>query len=185
MSDEFVSLKHLADEIGMDRSHARRYVLKLGIQPQKRRTPDSGGQLTLTLTDDEAELVRTKRREEGFLGATRPVDTGVGVFYVIQLVPELDPRRVKLGFADDLKARLMQHRTSAPTAKVVKSWPCKRSWESTAMEALAAVQCRLILNEVFECSSLDALIDRGDQLFALLPAPSNRLELSDVSPYNT
>ena len=187
MADEidFVSLKNLATELGMDRSHARRYVHKLGIDPHKRRTPDSGNQLTLALTSDEAELVRQKRREEGFLDTSKSVSSGVGVFYVIQVVPDLDPKRVKLGFAYDLASRLSQHRTTAPTARLVKSWPCKRSWELTVMDALTADECRLILNEVFECSDIDSLIARGDVLFAALPRPDARPELSGVSPYNT
>lgn len=185
MPSEFVTIKQLADQIGMDRSHARRYVLKLGIEPKKRRSIDSGGQLTLTLTDEEAELVRIKRREEGFLGSKKPVETGIGVFYIIQLVPELDPLRVKLGYADDLHSRLAQHRTAAPTAKALVSWPCKRSWETTVMDALVAQGCRLIMNEVFECESLDSLVEYGNRLFAVLPAPQFRPELSTSSPHNT
>ncbi len=185
MDDEFVSLKQLASELGMDRSHARRYVLKLGITPHKRRTQDSGSQLTLALTQEEADLVRARRREQGFQDTSKPAETGVGVFYVIQLVPELDPNRIKLGFADDVTSRLSQHRTAAPTAKLVKSWPCKRTWETTVMDALTAVGCRLILNEVFECGDVGQLIAKGDALFAVLPSPSNRPELADVSPHNT
>ncbi|MBX3422778.1 MAG: hypothetical protein KF752_14585 [Pirellulaceae bacterium] len=36
MAEEYGLQKHFAVELGMDRSHARRYVLKLGITPQKR-----------------------------------------------------------------------------------------------------------------------------------------------------
>ncbi len=39
------------------------------------------------------------------------------------LEDELDHRRLKLGFADDLNSRLAQHRTAAPTAVVARSWP--------------------------------------------------------------
>ncbi len=67
MSDEFISLKALAAELGMDRSHARCYVLRLGVKPQKRRTPESGGQLTLTVSASEAEFVKSRRNEQGFL----------------------------------------------------------------------------------------------------------------------
>jgi len=185
MSDEFISLKHLSEEIGMDRSHARRYVLKLGITPHKRRTPDSQNQLTLAVDKDEAELIRQKRREEGFIGESKPIAKDTGVFYVIRLVPEFDPRRVKLGFADDLNSRHSQHRTAAPTAVVVKSWPCKRAWEGTVMDCLTGFSCRLILNEVFECEDVDSLIARGDQLFAMFPDPGNRVALADASPFNT
>lgn len=185
MAEDFVSLKQLAGELGMDRSHARRYVLRLGVTPHKRRTPDSQNQLTLAVSTPEAELIRAKRQEAGFLESTKPVFTEVGMFYVIRLVPELDQRRLKLGFADDLPSRLGQHRTAAPTAAVVKSWPCKRAWEGTVMDCLTAVNCRLILNEVFECDDVDALIARGDKLFDLLPDPAAKAPLADASPYNT
>ena len=90
---------------------------------------------------------------------------------------------VKLGFAIDLNDRLVQHRTAAPTARVLKSWPCKRSWEVTVMDCLSSVTCRHILNEVFECDNLDDLIGRGDELFRLLPDPKKRAELSEHSPH--
>jgi hypothetical protein len=109
----------------------------------------------------------------------------LGVFYVIRLVPELDPRRLKLGFADDLQSRLGQHRTVAPTAAVIKSWPCKRAWEKTVMDCLTGANCRLILNEVFECDDVDDLIRCADNLFALLPDPAAKALLADVSPHNT
>jgi hypothetical protein len=184
VEDDFVSLKQLAVEIGMERSHARRYVLRSGLKPHKRRTPDSGGQLTLALTAEEAALVRLQRQNDGFLGSSRPVVKETGEFYVIQLVPELDPRRIKLGFADDVTARLAQHRTTAPTVILVRSWPCKRSWEGTAIDCLSA-GCRLILNEVYECDDLPALIERADRFFALLPDPERKAELSNHSPLNT
>src|SRR4030067_20903 len=147
--EEHISIKHLAESLCMDRSHARRYVLKLGIKPAKRRTRDSGNQLTLTVTSEEADAILKQRREQGFAGQSKAVETEAGVFYVIQLVPELDPRRIKLGFAIDLNDRLVQQRTAAPTARVLKSWACRRSWEVTVMDCLSSVACRHILNEVF------------------------------------
>jgi hypothetical protein len=183
MSDEYVSLKALAAELGMDRSHARRYVLRLGVEPQKRRTPDSGGQLTLTVSASEAESIRSRRNEQGFLDSSKPVQNEAGFFYIIQLVPELDPKRIKLGFADDVNVRLLQHRTSAPTAVVLKSWPCKRSWEGTVIDALASIGGKLILNEVYEFEDVQSLLNHGEKLFALLPNPSNKVLLAHASPH--
>jgi|SRR5579884_1973360 len=183
--EEFVSLKQLAMELGLDRSNTRKYVLKSGVRPHKRRTPDSGGQLTLALTVEEATRIRAKRQEEGFLSSIKLVSKETGFFYVIRLVPELDLRRIKLGFAEDVATRLAQHKTAAPTAVLVKSWPCKRSWEGTAIDCLAGSGCRLILNEVFECEDVEALVARGDQFFELLPSPKQRSQLSEYSPHNT
>jgi hypothetical protein len=134
------------------------------------------------VTAEEADRIRSARREQGYAIGNGEAALDVGVFYVVQLVPELDPKRVKLRFAEDGSARLAQHRTAAPTAKLLKTWPCKRSWEFTIIDALAAANCRLILNEVYECSDLAHLLACGDQLFALLPDPKKPVELSDRSP---
>ncbi len=185
MADEFVTLKDLAAEFGIHHSNVRPYLRKLGIKTQKRRAPNSRNQLTGTLTQEEADFVRAKRREAGYLGSMKPVEGDVGLFYVVQLVPELDSSRIKLGYANDISIRLTQHRTASPTARVLKTWPCKRTWESTVMDALVACDCRLIANEVFECSDIEALLDRGDALIGLLPEPSFRPPLSEMSPHNT
>ena len=182
-SEQFISLKDLAERIALDRSNTRKYVLKLGIKPHKRRTPDSRNQLTLAVTKDEAERIIAERETKGFTSSAKIVESDTGVFYVIQLVPELDPRRIKLGFALDLNERLSQHKTAAPTATVLRSWPCRRAWELTVMDSLSVANCRLILNEVFECDDLAALFRRGDDLFALLPDPTRKRHLSEHSPY--
>jgi hypothetical protein len=182
--DEFISIKELSNRLGMDRSHARRYVLKLGYAFHKRRTQDSGGQLTLCVSTAEAEEIVSQRADQGFTASTVVSVSDVGVFYVIQLVPELDPKRLKLGFAESIDQRLSQHRTAAPTATVLRAWPCKRSWERAAMDSLTRLNCRLILNEVFECDNPEALAERGDAFFSLLPRPDIRTPLSESSPLN-
>lgn len=185
MSDDYVSIKDLANRLGMDRSNARRYVKKLGYSFHKRRTPDSGGQLTLCVTSTEADEIALQREEKGFTAPTLVSISDVGVFYVIQLVPDLDPKRLKLGFADNLDQRLSQHRTAAPTARVLHAWPCKRSWESTAIDALTHEGCRLIRNEVFECDEPTTLVQRGNAFFKMLPAPDVRAPLASSSPLNS
>jgi hypothetical protein len=183
VSDELVPLRLLARELRVDRSHFRRYVLRLGITPKKRHTLDSGNKLVVTVTPQEADRIRAARREQGYL-VSGAADQAIGTFYVVQLVPELDPNRVKLGFAEDTVVRLAQHRTCAPTAKLLKTWPCKRSWEFSVIDALSTAGCKLILNEVYECCDLDRLLAHGDQLFALFPDPRKPVVLSDVSPKN-
>ena len=185
MADQYITVKQLAGELGMNRSNARKYVLALRIETKKQRTPDSRGQLTLTVSAQQAEFIRRTREEQGYGDSERPIETetGAGYFYVIQLVPELDPDRVKLGFADNVETRLAQHRTSAPTAKLLKSWPCKRSWEHAAMDAIVSIGGKLILNEVFEFDNMDAVLKQGDEFFTLLPRPGSEVPLSARSPY--
>jgi len=185
-SDEFVSLKQLAEALGMDRSAALKYVKKQGFQGVLLRTPDSGGMRARSYTKEEAERIIALRREQGFFGASlaKPISEERGVFYVIQVVPELASNRIKLGFASDIGDRLQHHRTSAPTAVVKKVWPCRKSWEVTAIAAITAIGCKLILNEVFECENLEQLCSRADAFFALLPEPGFLLPLADGSPLN-
>ena len=168
MADDFITLKSLSENLGMDRSHARRYVLKCGIKPKKRRTLDSGNQLTLTVSRDEAEQVVRRRTEEGFLGSPTPVGNERGFFYIIQLAPDLKPGRVKLGFAVDVNDRLSQHRTAAPTASCLKHWSCRRTWEPAAIDCLTVEGCHRVGPEVFDCDDLDHLCQRGDDFFALM-----------------
>jgi len=181
--NEYISIKNLSEELGMDRSHARKYIIKMGIVPQKRRTLDSGNQLTLTVTEEEANKIKKNRLELGYNFDNRIVNNENGYFYVIQLVPELDPKRIKLGYTNDINDRLNQHKTAAPTAKILKSWQCKRSWESTVMDSLTSNNCKHILNEVFECDDIENLIEHGNKLFLLLPKPNEKMELSNYSPY--
>ncbi len=118
----------------------------------------------------------------GFLENSKPVDCDTGQFYVIALIPEFSQGRLKLGFATNVSERLSQHRTASPTAKLMKYWPSKKPWERAAMDALTWVECELVANEVFECSDVTALFQRGDKFFANMPAPAYRLPLSKESP---
>ncbi len=186
MPEDYLSLRKLSEILGINSSQARKYVLKLGYKPQRARTPDSRGKLTYVFTSEEAESIIKARREQGFVTAeTRGVPSvtqDVGVFYLIQIIPELNPCRLKLGFTADVQQRLAEHRTSAPTASILKTWPCKRSWESTITDCLAGYDCELILNEVYECKNLQKLLDIADRLFTILPNPKYQVPLSMVSP---
>lgn len=181
-SVDFVSIRDLADILGMDRSGLRKYVQKEGFTPHKRRTPGSRNQAAYGFTRAEVETIKNKREAQGFSG-DRPVVAGTdGVFYCIQLVPDLDANRIKFGFAQDLADRLSQHRTAAPTATVLRSWPCRRSWELVAMDAASRSGCRLLWSEVFECDDLTTVIANLDLFFQTLPSPQFKVPLSDRSP---
>jgi len=119
----------------------RCYVKRLGYSFHRRRTPDSRNQLTLCVTSAEADEITAQRQDKGFLASTVAAPSDVEVLYVIQFVPDLDPKRLKLGFAESLEQRLAQHRTAAPTARVLRAWRCKRTWELTAIDAITREGC--------------------------------------------
>lgn len=168
MSD-IVLLKDLAEEMGLDRSNMRKYVLKEGLQPFKVRTPETRGQKTLALSKEDAGIVRALRKEQGFLDPRPIIDSGEGWFYIIQLVPYLKPERVKLGFTNNVRSRLQAHRTAAPTAEVVCVWPCKKAWEIAAIDCIVQKGCVSIGPEVFDCENLDNLLERANYFFGVMP----------------
>lgn len=81
--------------------------------------------------------------------------------------PDLSDKRVKLGFTNDVGFRLSQHRTSAPTAKLIKHWGCKRAWEPAAIDC-ATRMCTSIGQEVFDIDNMDFVISRLDSFFAVM-----------------
>lgn len=80
-----------------------------------------------------------------------------GVFYVILLIPEYSKTRIKVGFTENMDARLRSHMVSAPTAELIKTYPCKRSWEGY-MLAVVERHGKCIRTEVFDIPKLDPLL---------------------------
>lgn len=184
MHADIVSVKHFSRMVGLDRSAALRYLKRVGIRPRKRRMPDSGNQLAATITRAEADAVIRMREEGGFVGpdgrASDPPEDGF--FYAIQLTPDLKPGRIKLGFAARVDERLQQHRTAAPTAIVLQTWPCRRAWERAAIDAATRGGCQAVGVEVFDFEDTGDLIASADAFFAAMPAPSDSVPLSPHSP---
>lgn len=174
MEKTTVLVSDLADELGLDKSNLRRYIKNQGIKMIRVRTRHTRGQLTLALTKENAKAVREARRAQGYLtkDESEPASisvNGTGYFYAVQLVPELLPERVKLGFAVDPNTRLKSHQTAAPTAKIIKAWPCKRVWEQAAIDSLTRLDSTHIANEVFDFGSIELMIERGNAFFDLMP----------------
>jgi hypothetical protein len=61
-----VTVAELALEFGMDRSNCRKWLLKKGFEPVRIRTKDSGHQLCLALTPEDAEHARALRLADGY-----------------------------------------------------------------------------------------------------------------------
>jgi hypothetical protein len=180
---ELVSIWDIAKRCNVEVTTVRRFIARvgdtLGVQLQRGK----GDKLLLSREDADRIVAAYEARR----GPVRcdPTEAekfdGFGFFYLIQLIPEAIPNRVKIGFADDAEKRLGEHRTAAPTAKLLKKWPCKRSWDYAAMDSITREGCKLVLNEVYE-GDINGFIARGDAFFALMPLPETEKELSPHSP---
>jgi len=181
---EMVKIAEIAKRLGVDLTTVRRLIARESEALQLELHRGKGDKLLLSREDAET-LVASYEARRGPIAAGEASETAKydrhGYFYVIQLVPEALPNRVKVGFADNIDKRLAEHRTAAPTAVLLKSWLCKRSWDYAAMDSITRSGCKLVLNEVYE-GEIKGFLERGDAFFELMPNPDSERELSEHSP---
>lgn len=135
MSNEIISVIDVAKKLGQHKAHVFKILRRLGIDTVKEKSHDARGQKIAYITTHDYDRISeylAGDKNESEVSAPQP-DVG-GVFYLIQLEPEHDPGRFKLGFATNIDERLRSHKTAAPFSKVLKTWPCKLLWEKTAIE---------------------------------------------------
>ena len=182
---EMVRIAEIAKRLGVDLTTVRRLIARESDTLQIELHRGKGDKILLT-KDNAERLVASYEARRGPVSTSADAAESAkydryGYFYLIQLVPEALPNRVKIGFADNVEKRLGEHRTAAPTAKLLKSWPCKRSWDYAVMDSITRTGCKLVLNEVYE-GEISGFIERGDAYFALMPDPDSERELSEHSP---
>jgi hypothetical protein len=182
---EMVKIAEIARRLGVDLTTVRRLIARESDALQIKLHRGKGDKFLLT-KDDADRLVASYEARRGPISASADAADAAkydryGYFYLIQLVPEALPNRVKVGFADNVEKRLAEHRTAAPTAKLLKAWPCKRSWDYAVMDSITRTGCKLVLNEVYE-GEISGFVERGDAYFALMPDPDSERELSEYSP---
>jgi len=181
---EIVTVAQIADRLGRDRSTVFRQIKrnssKLGVTFLEVVTPTSRGMKCAALPASEARRVIDFLTPHFFYDPAPLPDVpddqphrdpafAWGAFYVIAIVPDLKRERVKLGYSASTHTRLGEHRTSAPTAELVKEWPCKPTWELTARDFITREGCTRLGGENYDCDSLDDLIARADAFFAQAP----------------
>ena len=126
MSDaERIAIVDLADDLEVRKQRIFKVLPRLGIRPTQRRDPSRGNQNVATVSQAEAEAIRLEIEKlpeptgSSNAGPRSLASDDVGCFYRIQLEPEYDSGRFKLGFAMDLDGRLQKHRCSAPFSQYV------------------------------------------------------------------
>lgn len=188
---EYLTLDQVAELIGVETTTVRRAVRKIQktteLEIIKGMVPGRSKR-ALCVSDVDAQIVvehfHNRKSQTALNAADQNVNLtvgGFGYFYLIQLVPEALPDRVKIGYTDNLDNRLKEHQTAAPTAKLIKSWRCKRAWDQAAMDSITSSDCTLLLNEVYE-GDINKFVERGDQFFAVMPSSKSTISLSVHSP---
>lgn len=182
MSDK-ISLKEIADRLKVDPVTVGRLIEQKKEELHLTRHRGKRGKMFLSREDAE-KLIASYEAGHGPISRTAE-DVAkfnrAGWFYIAQVVPEFSPYRLKIGYADDLDQRLTEHRTAAPTVKLLKAWPCKKTWDYAAMASITREGCKLVDNEVYE-GDAKGFLERAERFFALMPNPDYEIELSEYSP---
>ena len=175
MIEEPISVIDAANAIGMGKQAVFKILRRLSIEPFRRSNAAHRGQAISYISAADFVILRNDvESRRGSSSADEPVDLAddvlgeSGVFYLLQLEPEHDKGRFKLGFATNVNERVRSHRCSAPFANLKKTWACKRIWERTAIDC-ATSDCEQIHTEVFRTNDLDAVLKKCDQFFLLMP----------------
>ena len=165
-----VSIRKVAEELGVGVRHAQRLVQRRARALEI--TPHYGRRRALSLSREDADrLIADYHPTRVSPAAHAGMPAGVGYFYLIQTHPDELANRVKLGYTDNLQTRLADHRTNAPTLKLLKSWPCKRTWEDAAKDSITRDESRPIggsRSEVFD-GPVQGFLQRAEAFFALMP----------------
>jgi hypothetical protein len=171
MNDDWISVIDAATELGQRKQHVFRILRKLKIESVKEKSSASHGQKVAYIARRDFETLRRFFEDRQPIKQSNevPVPNSYGFFYLIQLEPEHDPGRFKVGFAASVEERLRSHKTAAPLCKLIDSWPCKLLWEKTAIDAVTAA-CEQIHTEVFRTDDLSAVERRCKEFFDLMPA---------------
>lgn len=179
IDENYISVIDVAKEVGKAKQTVFKVLKRLGIESQKMRGPDSRGQLIAYITQEESSLVKAEiqNMRGGESDLSEPVIPEFGVFYVVQLEPDHDPGRFKVGFASNMAERLRAHRCSAPFSKVLKTWPCRSLWEKTVIDCVCN-GCKRLHTEVFRVDSIDKVISKCDAFFSLMPCLQDSNEFS-------
>lgn len=171
-----VSILELADELQVRKQRIFKLLPRLGIATRLRRDPDRGNQNIATVSHQQASAIRRElARPTIIISGDASLDSPAtslaedpGHFYLIQLEPSHDPGRFKVGFTVELDGRLQKHRCSAPFAKYVRTWRCRRVWERAAIDC-ATAGCERLHTEVFRADSLEGVAERADAFFQIMP----------------
>ncbi len=172
--EHHISVIDAANKLGVSKGALFRILKRYEVETFKLKSAENHGQKVAHITIEDFEYLKENYVNPKALDSETSIECE-GLFYLIQLEPELAPNRFKLGFTTNLKDRLSKHRCSAPYAQVVKTWECHVTWEKTAIDAVTQGAQR-VYEEVYLHESIEKVTERCEAFFNLLPAPSDRLK---------
>lgn len=177
MPESTISVIDLAAQYGVRKQTVFKVLARLGIETVKRpgNSKTNRGQVIAYISGHDAQRFAEEIRSMAVANRSAADEDGPesamaerGVFYLLQLEPDHDPVRFKVGFATSLPERLRTLKCSAPFTTVLATWPCKNLWEKTAIDCVTQA-CERLHTEVFRTESIDGVRQRCERFFELMP----------------
>jgi hypothetical protein len=152
--DNAVAVVSLLDKHKCNWRAANRWAKRTGVQFLKVK---SGGRSQKGLSIEDAkdfEVYLKNIKEKGY-------------FYLMQLLPECVPGRIKFGFAYMVEARLASHRITCPNARLIGQWPCLRHKEKSTIKQIMSLmeECFSHSSEVYDCKNVDDVLNATNVFF--------------------
>lgn len=168
-----VSSKEIAEELGITSRHVLRQIWKRADQLRIKIILGKRNKIFLSRADADTLIsdYKPRRRSHTSLSVDAATSDGFGYVYIIQLHPNELPLRHKLGYTDNLEVRLADHRTAAPTLRLVKAWRSQRTWEAAAIASITRGDCNKISAEVYD-GDTNGFVKRAEAFFSLMPQPA-------------
>jgi hypothetical protein len=137
MQDNLISVIKAATQLCICKQTLFKKIKRLGVSTIKKRNSNHRNQMVSYISKEDFKLIirdeSMRLKQKKGRKTTLPFQVDRGLFYLIQLEPDHDPGRFKVGFASNMAERLRDHRCSAPFAEVLETWPCHKLWEKTAI----------------------------------------------------
>lgn len=167
----FWSFSDIAAELNLSYTSIRRnietFVKQKKIKPLTRLKSDKGHFCSVMDTTQYSLFKELMRDRKAINKEDHEINDKIsdeGFFYLILLIPEFSKGRIKAGFTSRMDSRFNEHLMSAPTAELIYSTPCQRSWE-TFLLAYVHSHGERIRSEVFDVADTKKLIKNLQTLF--------------------
>lgn len=162
-SENPISLKQLADELGFHPSSIRKAVVRRGFVT---RTVSAGKNKPLYLSYEDALAFRKRIHDErngrAPMASTVTPNRQGGVYFIE--VPSYDGvNRIKIGWSESFADRVSSYRTLVPDLRVKAFWPTSDSWCERAALKCAERLGKRVHQELFEFEDNEkALVEIND-----------------------
>lgn len=153
----------IATELHMNKANLFKLIKDLGIEKIQIRKPPHNQKMAAVTNKDYKKIIKYRSEFEVIEDKSNK-----GVFYLIQMYPEINENRVKFGFAQSIKNRIRSHQTTLPTLKLVKTWEVNPSDEATIIKLITTQKDKRLSLEVFELHNLKNTIDRINAVYNML-----------------